>query len=563
VALSLRPRHVRRYKDIARLLVKYGRGDLVSQAGLDTLDGDAPIDPSVVADAEQLAADLERLGPTYVKLGQLMSTRADLLPPAYVAALARLQDDVEGFPFAEVERIVETELGVRMSRAFTTFDNIPIASASLGQVHKATLRNGRAVAVKVQRPGIREQVLDDLDALREIAEFADAHTSYGRRYGFAAMLEEFRTSMLRELDYQQEAANLRTLGANLADFPRIVVPQPVADYTTSRVLTMDFVGGRKLTSLGPLAQLEVDGRALADQLIGAYLKGILVDGFFHADPHPGNVFLTETGDIALIDLGMIGRVPADMQDQLLKLLLATSEGRGDEAARLLMGLAERVEDDVDETAYRRAVSAIVTAHQGVELADVRAGAVLVDLSTCAVDNGLRPPPELTMLARALIALDEVARTLDPAYDPNAAIQRQAADILKQHLTGSASQGNLFTTVLEAKEFVERLPGRVNKVMDALAEGELKLNVRGIDERELMFGVTKLANRLTTGLVIAALVIGAAMLMQVPTRTTLFGYPALAIVCFGVAATFGVILLANIWLTDRRAADARSKAARRR
>jgi predicted unusual protein kinase regulating ubiquinone biosynthesis (AarF/ABC1/UbiB family) len=563
VSISLKPRHVRRYKDIARLLVKYGRGDLVSQAGLDTLDGDAPVDPSVVADAEQLAADLERLGPTYVKLGQLMSTRADLLPPAYVAALARLQDDVEGFPFAEVERIVETELGVRMSRAFTTFDNIPIASASLGQVHKATLRNGRAVAVKVQRPGIREQVLDDLDALREIAEFADAHTSAGRRYGFAAMLEEFRTSMLRELDYQQEAANLRTLGANLADFPRIVVPQPVADYTTSRVLTMDFVGGRKLTSLGPLAQLEVDGRALADQLIGAYLKGILVDGFFHADPHPGNVFLTETGDIALIDLGMIGRVPADMQDQLLKLLLATSEGRGDEAARLLMGLAERVEDDVDETAYRRAVSAIVTAHQGVELADVRAGAVLVDLSTCAVDNGLRPPPELTMLARALIALDEVARTLDPAYDPNAAIQRQAADILKQHLTGSASQGNLFTTVLEAKEFVERLPGRVNKVMDALAEGELKLNVRGIDERELMFGVTKLANRLTTGLVIAALVIGAAMLMQVPTKTTLFGYPALAIVCFGVAATFGVILLANIWLTDRRAADARSKAARRR
>jgi ubiquinone biosynthesis protein len=563
VALSLRPRHVRRYKDIARLLVKYGRGDLVSQAGLDPLDGDVPADPSVVADAEQLATDLEGLGPTYVKLGQLMSTRADLLPPAYVAALARLQDDVEGFPFAEVERIVEAELGVRMSRAFTTFENIPIASASLGQVHKATLRNGRAVAVKVQRPGIREQVLDDLDALREIAEFADAHTSYGRRYGFAAMLEEFRTSMLRELDYQQEAANLRTLGANLADFPRIVVPQPVADYTTSRVLTMDFVGGRKLTSLGPLAQLEVDGRTLADQLIGAYLKGILVDGFFHADPHPGNVFLTDTGDIALIDLGMIGRIPADMQERLLKLLLAVSEGRGDEAARVLLGLAQQVEDEVDETAYRRAVASIVTAHQGASLADVRAGAVLVDLSTCAIDNGLRPPPELTMLARALIALDEVARTLDPSYDPNAAIQRQAADILKQRLTGSASQGNLFTTVLEAKEFVERLPGRVNKVMDALAEGELKLNVRGIDERELMFGVTKLANRLTTGLVIAALIIGAAMLMRVPTRTTLFGYPALAIVCFGVAATFGVILLANIWLTDRRAADARSKAARRR
>jgi predicted unusual protein kinase regulating ubiquinone biosynthesis (AarF/ABC1/UbiB family) len=558
VGLSLKPQHLKRYKDITLLLVRYGRSDLVSQVGLDELDhapevNDAPGKP------EQLAADLERLGPTYVKLGQLLATRADLLPPAYVQALARLQDDVAPFPFAEVERIVESELGVRISRAFQLFDNVPLASASLGQVHRAVLRNGRDVAVKVQRPGIRELVLDDLDALRELAEFADAHTALGRRYGFAAMLEEFRKSMLRELDYQQEAANLRTLRANLAEFRRIRVPEPVADYSTSRVLTMDFVGGRKLTSLGPLAQLEVEGHELADQLIGAYLKQILVDGFFHADPHPGNVFLTETGDIGLIDLGMVGRIPVEMQETMLKLLLAVSEGRGEECARMLQTLAERVEDEtLDEVAFRRSVGELVTENQGVALSQIRAGAVLVELCRVSVDNGLRPPPELTMLGRALIALDEVTRSLDPSYDPNDAIRRQAADILRRRLAGGASQGNVFTTVLEAKEFVERLPGRVNKVMDALAEGELKLNVRGIDEREIMLGVTKLANRLTTGLVIAALVIGAAMLMRVPTRTTLFGYPAVAIVCFGIATTFGVILLANIWLTDRRVARAKRK-----
>ncbi|MDQ1712744.1 MAG: ubiquinone biosynthesis protein, partial [Frankiaceae bacterium] len=307
MGLSLKPQHLKRYKDIALLLVRYGRSDLVSQVGLDELDAD-PAVTDAPGKPEQLAADLERLGPTYVKLGQLLATRADLLPPAYVDALARLQDDVAPFPYADVERIVESELGVRISRAFQIFDNVPLASASLGQVHRAVLRNGRNVAVKVQRPGIRDLVLDDLDALREIAEFADAHTTVGRRYGFAAMLEEFRKSMLRELDYQQEARNLLTLRANLADFPRIHVPEPVADYSTSRVLTMEFIGGRKLTSLGPLAQLEVEGNALADQLIGAYLKQILVDGFFHADPHPGNVFLTETGDIGLIDLGMVGRV---------------------------------------------------------------------------------------------------------------------------------------------------------------------------------------------------------------------------------------------------------------
>jgi predicted unusual protein kinase regulating ubiquinone biosynthesis (AarF/ABC1/UbiB family) len=549
VGISLKPQHLKRYKDIAVLLARYGRSDLVSQVGLDDLDAE-PAATDAPGKPERLAEDLERLGPTFVKLGQLMSTRADLLPQPYIAALSRLQDDVAPFGFAEVERIVETELGVRMSRAFLTFENLPLASASLGQVHRAVLRDGRQVAVKVQRPGIRDQVLDDLDALREIAEFADAHTSLGRRYGFAEMLDEFRKSMLRELDYQQEARNLTTLRDNLAEFPRLHVPSPVADYTTSRVLTMDFVGGRKLTSLGPLAQLEVDGRALAEQLIAAYLKQILVDGFFHADPHPGNVFLTDAGDIALIDLGMVGRVPPELQEQLLKLLLAVGEGRGNDVARALQALATQVADEVDEEAFRRAVADIVAENQGVALGDVQAGAIVLALSKVSADNGLRTPPELTMLGRALLALDEVTRTLDPHYDPNDAIRRYAADMLRRRVAGT-SQGSMFATVLEAKEFVERLPGRVNKVMDALAEGQLTLNVKGVDEREIVRGIAKVANRVTTGLVIAALIVGAAMLMRVPTRTTLFGYPAVAIVCFGVAATFGVVLLVNIWLTDRR------------
>jgi ubiquinone biosynthesis protein len=544
VGVSLRPRHVRRYKDIAVLLVKYGRRDLLSPTGLDAEDV-APGTP------EQLAGDLERLGPTYVKVGQLLSTRADLLPAPFIAALSRLQDDVAPFGFAEVERIVEAELGARISRAFQIFDNEPLASASLGQVHSAVLRNGRRVAVKVQRPGIRDQVLDDLDAMREIAELLDGHTDLGRRYGFAAMLDEFRKSMLRELDYRQEARNLETLRANLAEFPRIHVPSPVADYTTERVLTMDFVGGRKLTSLGPLAQLEVEGHELADQVVAAYLKQILVDGFFHADPHPGNVLLTDTGDIGLIDLGMIGRVPPEMREHLVKLLLAVGEGRGQDSARALEALAERGDAEVDEQSFRRAVSEVVTENQDVAMADIHAGAVLIDLVRISADNGLRPPRELTMLARALASLDEVTGTLDPRYDPNEAIRRQAADILRKHLTGSASQGNVFASVLEAKEFVERLPSRVNKVMDALAEGELKLNVRGIDEQAIICGITTLANRLTTGLVIAALVVGAAMLMRVPTKTTLFGYPALAIVCFVMAAAFGVILLASIWFGDKK------------
>ncbi len=540
MSISLRPDHLVRYKDLARLFLKYARSDVVDQAGLDELDRDE-LDPGATGTAEELATDLERLGPTYIKLGQLLSTRADLLPPPYLEALSRLQDGVEPFGFAEVEQIVEEELGVRLSRAFAFFDNVPLASASLGQVHRATLRDGREVAVKVQRPGIRDSIRSDLEALTELAQFADKHTRAGRRYGFADLVAQFRTSILRELDYEQEARNLQTLGANLAGFDRIRVPQPILDFTTHRVLTMEFVGGRKLTSIGPLAQLELDGPVLADQLLGAYLKQILVDGFFHADPHPGNVFLTEDGHIALIDLGMVGRVPVATQERLLKLLLAVSEGRGDEVARELRALADQVED-TDDAAFRRAVGEIVAEHQGLAMAEISAGSVVLRLAKASADSGLRPPPELSMLGRALLALDEVTRTLDPHFEPDAAVQRHAAELLRQRMTEGTSQGNVVTSLLEAKEFVEQLPGRVNRVMDALAEGELKLNVRGIDERELMRGIQKLANRLTAGMVIAALIIGAAMLTQV--------YPVLATAFFVVAAGLGFLLLVSIWQSDR-------------
>jgi ubiquinone biosynthesis protein len=549
MAVSLRPRHVKRYKDIASLLVRYGRSDLVSGVGLDA-DMPATDLQAAEASAADLAADLERLGPTYVKLGQLLSTRADLLPPPYVAALARLQDDVAPFPFEDVERIVSAELGVRLARVFPEFDPVPLASASLGQVHRATLRDGREVAVKIQRPGIRDQILDDLDALREVAELADAHTELGRTYRFTGMVTEFRAAMLAELDYVQEARNLVVLGENLAEFDRLHVPQPITDLSSSRVITMEYVQGRKLTSLGPLAQLDLDGDALARQLLGAYLKQILVDGFFHADPHPGNVLLTATGDLALLDLGMVGRVPAEMGDQLVKLLLGVGEGRADEAAAALLSLAER-SPHTDEAAFRRAIAGIVAENHGVDIGGMSAGAIIMELSRAAVSNGLRPPPELSMLGRALLTLDDVARRLDPAMDPNETIREQAVEIMRGRLTGSMSAGGLYAGVLEAKEFAEKLPGRVNKVMDALAEGELTLKVAGIQQQEIIHGIQKLANRLTAGVVIAALIVGAAMLMRVQTPATLFGYPALAIVCFLLAAGFGVVLLGSIVVSDRR------------
>ncbi|HET7660532.1 MAG TPA: AarF/UbiB family protein, partial [Oryzihumus sp.] len=262
MTFALRPQHATRYAALARLLVRYGRSDLVSGVGMDEfLEATEPSEDAA-ASAEQLARDLEAMGPTWVKLGQLLSTRVDLLPEPWTDALSRLQDDVEPIPFEDVERVVTEELGVSLRHGFASFDRTPLAAASLGQVHRAELPSGRQVVVKVQRPGVREVVRDDMAALTELAELADAHTELGRRYGFSQLLEQFRRSLAGELDYQREATNLTRMAELTAPFPHLLVPAPVPDYTTRSVLTMDFIPGRKVTAVGPLGRLDLDGREL-------------------------------------------------------------------------------------------------------------------------------------------------------------------------------------------------------------------------------------------------------------------------------------------------------------
>lgn len=551
MGISLRPRHLKRYRDLALLLARHGRPDLVRQAGLeDVFESDRPEQAGEAANAEALASDLEALGPTYIKLGQLLSTRSDLLPPQYLEALSRLQDHVEPFSFGEVEKIVTSELGVRISKAFAEFDSTPIAAASLGQVHRAVLRDGREVAVKVQRPGIREQIADDLEALEGIAEWADAHSDAGRRYHLADLLAEFRKSLARELDYRQEAHNLVVIGRNLAEFDRIVLPVPVDDFTTSRVLTMDFIRGVKITELGPLARLELDGAALARQLFDAYLKQVLIDGIFHADPHPGNVFLTRDRRLALIDLGMVAHLAPRLQEHLIQLLLAVSEGRSEDVVTYSLRIAERT-PEFDEVAYGRAIADLVAGHQDVTMERIEVGRVMLEMFNLTGSAGVRMPPELAMLGKALLNLDQVGWVLDPDFDPNLAIRESAADILQRRLGKSLSPGSVFQNLLEMKDFVERMPGRLNRVLDAVVNNELELKVHAIDEGKLLSGFQKIANRITLGLLMAALIIGAAMLMQVPTSFRLLGYPGLAIIFFSLAALGGVGLMVQILRDDRR------------
>lgn len=550
--MKFSPAHLKRYKEIAQIFWKYGRSDLVRHMGnQDQID---PIELNPENDdknsPDQLADDLEAMGPTYVKLGQVLSSRPDLLPAPYLKALARLQDNVKPFPFEEVEEIVTRELGVRLSKAFASFDPEPLAAASLGQVHSATLRDGRLVVVKVQRPNIRPQIAEDFEVLADIAKFLDAHTATGRRYRFSTIVEEFRASIQHELNYEREAQNLIAMGENLREFELIQVPQPVADYSTKCVLTMDYVGGRKITKVSPLARLDINGAELAEELFKAYLQQVLLDGVFHADPHPGNVFITNEGHIALLDLGMVGHTTPTMQENLIKLLIAISEGKGDDAADLVIRISEK-DEEFKQVEFRSRVSQLLaeSRNQGLQQLDV--GTILLGVTGNAAENGLHVPGELTLLGKTLLQLDEVGKILDPTFDPNASIRRNVGEIMSRRMKKDATQGNIFNSLLEMKDFIGGLPSRLNRIMDAITNQELEVKIKAVDAKLVMEGFEKVANRITTGIVLGALIMGASLLMRVESRFRILGYPGLAIICFLLAATGGFWLVINILVQDHR------------
>jgi predicted unusual protein kinase regulating ubiquinone biosynthesis (AarF/ABC1/UbiB family) len=507
--LSLRPHHVGRYREIATLLAKHGRDDLARSAGLaDDLPQSDASSPNLSGRPETLAEDLERLGPTFVKLGQLLSSRSDLLRPEYVEALARLQDDCEPFPFADVEQIVQEELGVRMSRLFSAFEDKPIAAASLGQVHRARLRDGREVAVKVQRPGVRRELADDLEVLGELTDFFDAHSESARRYAAREAFEQFRRALVAELDYRREAANLSKLAEILRDDDHIVVPSPYDDLTTGKVLTMEYIEGRKVTEMTALARVDADYTPLADHLFASYLRQILDAGFFHADPHPGNLLITPDQRLAMLDVGMVGRLSPDTRKELAKLMVAVVNGRSVEVVRVARRLGTPGED-FDPMALQQTVDDLMALMTQGPLAVVDVGRAFMELSRRSAAAGLRPAPELALLGKTLLNLEDVAAQLDPGFEPLDAMRRHIPELMRPQVDGSP--GNLLTTFIEAKEFAEELPGRVNRAMDALGSGHFELRVQAFDETQFLKGLHRWANVAAAGLILAALIVGSALL----------------------------------------------------
>ena len=500
--------------------------------------------------AEEFVDDLEALGPSFVKIGQTLSTRPDLVPPDYLEAQVRLQDQADPVPLDEIEKQIETELGAKPSKLFTSFDPEPIGTASLAQVHVAQLKSGRRVAVKVQRPDIATQIDADLASLKRLVSSLGVVGIAPGRFGFGEWLEEFRISLMAELDYRLEAENLVSFRERMQAYPHILVPAPVWDYSTAKVLTMELAEGIRVTDIPDVLRTEVDLEPLAGELGRAYLDQVFVHGLIHADPHPGNMVLTPEHDLVLLDLGMVAHVPPRLRDQLLKLVLATVEGRGEQAAETLMHMSTRLEE-FDEARFIREIGRMVSRFSSSETGAESEGDFLLAMIKVGIDCGLKPPAELTMLAKTLLNLESVMLALDRDVSMKNLLRGHMESLFTARMKSSLDLGRMATDALDLQELLREAPPRLSVLLRTLADNRFKVHVAGLEEARLIEGIQKVANRITAGVIAAAMIVGASMIMRIRTDHQIFGYPALALVMFVIAVGLGTALIVASLVTDRR------------
>lgn len=541
------PDHAASYKNVLSLLWRHGNQKALSALGLRKLFSHDDEDEQGGAGqrrAENFASDLEALGPTYVKIGQLLSAQADMLPEAYVDALSRLQDDVEPFPFTEAVEIIEHDLGMPIREAYAHIDSAPLAAASIGQVHKAITHEGIEVAVKVQRPGAEDQIERDLATLIHAAHAVDGVT--GSRYRIVDALEQTRDLLRQELDYGMEADNFEAVRRLTKKYACLTVPRVIRPLCGERVLTMTYIEGAKVTALPPAQLEQIEGERLAEGMFHAYLDQMLVHGLFHADPHPGNILLTPSGRLAMLDLGLVGRVPPLMRDKLLQLLLAIAEGRGEQAAEIAIDIGEPSRD-IDGAAFRQEISTLVMERYNATRERVKIGQVVMQIARVCGRYEVAIPTEVTLIGKALVHLDQLGAVLAPGFNPRRAIKRRLSRLLRQSLLKSVTPTAAADLLFELKRFAQSAPHRVNQVLDTLGRHDRGFKIDAIDEDRLINGFEKIANRITYGLVVASLYIGGAMVMNIEASgPEVGGVPVLAVLMLLAAAIGTVVIVVATW-----------------
>jgi ubiquinone biosynthesis protein len=503
-------RHTNRYREIAVALARHGFGYMVEEMGLFHLlpmpklfrRTKNPEETVTKTNEERIRLVLEELGPTFVKLGQLSSTRSDLLSEELISELEKLQDQVPPFSSEEARAIVERELHMPVSELFIEFDENPLAAASIGQVHFGRLRSGEAVAIKVQRPLVDNIVRMDLEILANLAELAERRLQWVSRYRIREIVEEFSKSLLAELDYSQEGKNADTIARQFKMRPDVRIPKIHWEYTTDKVLTMDFVSGIKLSQTDELEAKGYDLKQISERFVQTMLHQILIEGFFHADPHPGNVFVLEGGELAIVDFGMVGRLDEEMKYHLSSLLIALMRKDSDGLVRALLRLG-LVSDEVDMGKLRKDLDQLRDQYYDVPFSQVSLGKGLKELFTVANRHHILMPTDLTLLGKALLTIEGVTEKLCPGLRLIDMAEPFGRRLVKERFSPGAMNKRFWRNLIELGETFVELPRQANQLTRMIRTGKLKMEI-GLSEIDLLTQkMDHVSNRISFSIVLLA------------------------------------------------------------
>jgi ubiquinone biosynthesis protein len=535
---------VGRFKDIVFTLLKYGFDDLVERLELPGIGLVKKIQKPdrTLGTYERIRFAMEDLGPTFVKMGQMMSLRPDLLPAGLIRELTKLQDEVSALDFAEIQRVVETELRSPVGNTFSTLETEAVAAASLSQVHRGVLTDsGRVVSVKVRRPGIRNTIEKDLDILEAVATRVHERSEDLRSYDLPNLVRETRRTFLREIDFTREAANIKIARAHRRD-EDAYIPEVYEELSTARMLVMEFIEGKKLRDLAP-ETLE-DPRSLAVRGLKSAIKQILEDGFFHADPHPGNLLLSEDKGLCLLDWGMVGRLTKDDRYELFLFLNSVID---QDSARLTDSLISMAgaEGDVDRRTLERGLLEILDYYGSLPIKDLNVGSLLLDISTLIREHRLRLPSDLVTMIRALVTAEGTARLIYPDLNIIAEAESTVKTLAAKQVRPAVIFKKLRSSFSQLLAMQRQIPRRITRIANKIERGDLAIRLEHKNLSGLIQTLENASSRLTLGIILAALIIGSSMLITTTVGPSMFGVPAIGVVGYLISAVIGLWLAFNI------------------
>jgi ubiquinone biosynthesis protein len=545
-------RYLGRYRQIGQVLARYGFGFLIEQLGVgpllrlpSRLARRTPL-PDPLTAPQRLCRALIELGPTYVKLGQVLSTRPDIIPPAFVIELSRLQDTVPSFPSTVAVALIEQELGQPIDQLFATFDREPFAAASLGQAHAATLADGSQVVVKVQRPDIQQLVATDLAILTELATLAEERSELGQRYNLRDLSWEFGAAVRAELDFRQEGRNADRFRRNFADSPHVKIPVIYWEYTTARVLTSERLVGIKITDIAAMDAAGLDRKRLARHSIELILQEIFKDGYFQGDPHPGNMFALPDEVIGAVDFGQAVALDPEMTRSLLRLLVALSSHDADGALRSLQGLG-MLRVRTITAALRRDMVRFIDGFVDRPLSDISARETVDELLGLVQRHQLHMPPPLALLLKAIIMMEGIGVLIDPDLDVFAVARPYALRTLAEVASPEAIGRQALDRGRALLELADRLPTQAGEVLAQIAEGELTIRTRELELQRVAATLSLASMRLALALVLVAATVGLGMLGIATAIGGWQGPLVIGLAAFGAVAliTSGLGLLTSL------------------